>query len=55
MGLLEILTGPVMKVLDKVIPDPQAKAQAQIELLRLQQAGEFKEIDAQLEMARNQA
>jgi hypothetical protein len=55
MGLLEILTGPVMKVLDKVLPDPQAKAQAQIELLRLQQAGEFKEVDAQLEMARNQA
>ncbi len=43
-----------MKVLDKVLPDPQAKAQAQIELLRLQQAGEFKEVDAQLEMARNQ-
>ncbi len=55
MGLLEILTGPVMKVLDKVLPDPQAKAQAQLELLRLNQAGEFKEIDAQLEMARNQA
>ncbi len=54
MGLLEILTGPVMKVLDKVIPDPQAKAQAQIELLRLQQAGDFKEVDAALEMARNQ-
>lgn len=54
MSVLEILAGPVMKILDKVIPDPQAKAQAQIELLRLNQAGEFKELDAQLEMARNQ-
>src|SRR5690348_12541889 len=54
MSILEILAGPVMKILDKVIPDPQAKAQAQIELLRLNQAGEFKELDAQLEMARNQ-
>ena len=54
MGIIDILTGPVMKVLDKVLPDPQAKAQAQLELLRLNQAGEFKEVDAQLEMARNQ-
>ena len=54
MSIFDILAGPVMKILDKVIPDPQAKAQAQLELLRLQQAGEFKEIDAQLEMARNQ-
>jgi hypothetical protein len=54
MSILDILAGPVMKILDKVIPDPQAKAQAQLELLRLNQAGEFKELDAQLEMARNQ-
>ena len=54
MSVLEILAGPVMKILDKVLPDPQAKAQAQLELLRLQQSGEFKELDAQLEMARNQ-
>lgn len=54
MGIIDILTGPVMKILDKVIPDPAAKAQAQLEMLRMTQAGEFKEIDAQLEMARNQ-
>jgi hypothetical protein len=35
-------------VLDKIIPDPQAKAAAQIELVKLQQAGEFKELDTQL-------
>lgn len=43
-----------MKILDKVIPDPQAKLEAQYKLLALQQAGEFKEIDAQLQMAQGQ-
>ncbi len=54
MGIVDILAGPVMKIIDKIIPDPQAKAQAHLELLKLEQAGEFKELDAQLEMARNQ-
>jgi hypothetical protein len=49
MNVLDILVGPVTKILDKVIPDPQAKAQAQLEMLRLNQAGEFKEIDSQLQ------
>lgn len=43
-----------MKILDKVIPDPQAKLEAQYKLLALQQSGEFKEIDAQLQMAQGQ-
>lgn len=43
-----------MKILDKVIPDPQAKLEAQYKLLELQQRGEFKEIDAQLQMAQGQ-
>jgi hypothetical protein len=38
----------IAKVIDKLIPDPQAKAQAQLDLLKLQQAGEFKELDADL-------
>lgn len=49
MNVLDILVGPVTKILDKVIPDPQAKAQAQLEMLRLNQAGEFKELDSQLQ------
>jgi len=40
-----------LKILDKVIPDPQAKAQAQLELLKLQQAGEFKALEADLQLA----
>ena len=40
-----------LKVLDKVLPDPKAKAEAQIELMRLQQAGEFKQLEADLQLA----
>lgn len=45
-GLLEA----GLKIIEKVIPDPQAKAQAQIELLKLQQQGEFKSIEADLQV-----
>jgi hypothetical protein len=43
-----------MKILDKVIPDPQAKQEAQYKLLKVAQENEFKEIDAQLQMAQGQ-
>jgi hypothetical protein len=35
-----------MKVLDKFIPDPEAKAKAQAELLKLQQEGKLAELNA---------
>lgn len=35
-----------MKLLDKVIPDPQAKAEAQAKLLELQQQGKLAELQA---------
>jgi len=38
----------VLKIIDKIIPDPQAKQAAQIEFLRLQQQGELAELDADL-------
>ncbi|SEJ72353.1 Holin of 3TMs, for gene-transfer release [Azotobacter beijerinckii] len=50
-ALLPTISG----LLDRVIPDPQAKAQAQIELLRLQQEGAFKELDAALQVNLAQA
>ena len=40
-----------LRILDKVIPDPQAKAQAQLELLKLQQAGEFRQMEADLQLS----
>jgi len=36
------------KLLDKVIPDPEARARAQLELLKLQQEGQFREIEVSL-------
>ena len=51
MPILDLLIGPVTKILDKLIPDPAAKAQAQLELLRLQQAGEFKQVEVDLQLA----
>jgi len=36
------------KLLDKVIPDPETRARAQLELLKLQQEGQFREIEVSL-------
>jgi hypothetical protein len=54
MNIFELIAGPLFKVIDKFIPDPQAKAQAQLQLLQMQKAGEFKEIEAQLQLAKGQ-
>ena len=40
-----------LKVLDRVLPDPAQKAAAQLELLKLQQAGEFRVLEADLQLA----
>ena len=42
----EAIAGVIGKVLDKAWPDPAQKAQAALELEKLRQAGEFKELDA---------
>lgn len=43
-----------LKIIDKVIPDPAQKAAAQLEVLKLNQAGEFKQLEADLQMAQGQ-
>ena len=43
-----------LKVLDRVLPDPQQKAAAQLELLKLQQAGEFKQLEIETQLAMGQ-
>lgn len=43
---LEALFNVGMKVLDKFVPDPEAKAKAQQELLRMQQEGRLAELQA---------
>lgn len=53
--LAELIAGPILKIIDKVIPDPEAKAKATQELMQMQQAGEFKEMEVELEKMRMQA
>ena len=48
--LLGVL-GIVSDVISKIIPDPQAAAAAKIKLFELTQAGELKELDANLQIA----
>lgn len=43
------------KILDSLFPDPAEKAKAQLELLKMQQDGDFKELDSQLQMNLAQA
>jgi hypothetical protein len=42
-----------MKVLDKFIPDPEAKAKAQSELLKMQQEGRIAELNADMNEQNN--
>ena len=48
MALLEALIGPVSSLIDKVIPDKQARDRAKLELLQLQGSQELAEIQARL-------
>lgn len=48
MPLIDGLIGPVTKLIDKIIPDPKAREQAKLELLRLETAQELESIKAQL-------
>ncbi|MGB7406682.1 MAG: holin family protein [Pacificimonas sp.] len=48
MSVLTSLIGPVAKLIDKVIPDPHARDQAKLELLRLEGSQELTQIQAQL-------
>jgi uncharacterized membrane protein (DUF106 family) len=43
---IDDIIGVGMKILDKVIPDPQAKAEAQAKLIELQQQGRLAELQA---------
>ena len=50
--MLNLITGllPVAeKVLDKILPDPEAKAKAVLELQKLEQSGELKKIEVEFQ------
>ena len=49
MAFIEAIVGPVSKLLDKIIPDPQARDKAKLELLKLQGDQEMANITAQMQ------
>lgn len=49
-GLIDLGT----KILERVIPDPVQRAQAQLDLIKLQQEGQFKELESQLQISLGQ-
>lgn len=55
MGGILAAAEPIISKLLAFIPDPQQKAAAQLALFQAQQAGEFKELDAQVALAGQQA
>lgn len=48
MGVMDALIGPLSRVIDKVIPDPDARDRAKLELLRLEHTHELELMRTQL-------
>ena len=48
MALLESLIGPITSIIDKIIPDKEARAKAKLELLKLEGTQEMELIEARL-------
>ncbi|MEL1249925.1 holin family protein [Aurantiacibacter gilvus] len=48
MSLLETLIGPITSIIDKVIPDKEARDRAKLELLKLEGTQEMQLIEARL-------
>lgn len=48
MSLIEGIVGPVARLIDKIIPDPEARDRAKLELLKLQGSQDMEAIRTQL-------
>jgi hypothetical protein len=48
MSLIEGIIGPVAKLIDKIIPDPEARDRAKLELLKLEGSQEMEQLKTQL-------
>ena len=48
MALIESLIGPVASIIDKIIPDKDARARAKLELIKLEGTQDLKAIEARL-------
>ena len=49
MGILDTLIGPITSIIDKIIPDKEARAKAKLELIKLEGTQEMKLIEARLQ------
>ena len=49
MAILETLIGPITSIIDKIIPDKDARARAKLELLKLEGTQEMELIEARLQ------
>ncbi len=48
MALVQSLIGPLASLIDKIIPDKEARARAKLELIRLESEQDLREIDSRL-------
>jgi hypothetical protein len=48
MALLEAIVGPIGRLIDKIIPDPEARDRAKLELIKLQGSQEMEVLKTQL-------
>ena len=49
MAILDVLIGPISSIIDKIIPDKEARAKAKLELIALEGTQEMRMIEAQLQ------
>src|SRR6185436_17868596 len=49
MAFIDAIVGPVSKLLDKIIPDPEARDRAKLELIKLQGDQEMQAIGVQMQ------
>ena len=54
MSIIEGLIGPIARLIDKIIPDPQAAADAKLKMLELAQTGELAVLQAETQLAQGQ-
>lgn len=48
MGLLDGLLGPITSIIDKIIPDPEARDEAKLKLLTLQGTQDMEQVKTQI-------
>lgn len=48
MSLFDGIIGPIAKIIDKIIPDPEARDRAKLELLRLQGSQDLESLRTQM-------